>query len=42
VEEIPIPKLSGDAAEPMTVERQRTMQRRMPSLPTMPWQYDGR
>jgi hypothetical protein len=28
--------------KPMTVERPRIMQRRMPSLPTMPWQDDGR
>ena len=28
--------------KPMTVERPRVMQRRVPSLPTMPWQDDGR
>ncbi len=28
--------------KPMTVERPRAMQRRVPSLPTMPWQDDGR
>jgi len=28
--------------KPMTVARPRTMQRRVPSLPTMPWQDDGR
>ena len=28
--------------KPMTVERPRIMQRRMPSLPTTPWQDDGR
>ena len=28
--------------KPMTVERPRVMQRRLPSLPTMPWQDDGR
>jgi hypothetical protein len=28
--------------KPMTVERPRTMQRRVPSLPAMPWQDDGR
>jgi hypothetical protein len=28
--------------KPVTVERRRTMQRRMPSLPAMPWQDDGR
>jgi hypothetical protein len=28
--------------KPMTVERRRVMQRRVPSLPTMPWQDDGR
>ncbi|MGY3131989.1 hypothetical protein ACVWZM_002671 [Bradyrhizobium sp. USDA 4501] len=27
---------------PITVERPRLMQRRMPSLPVMPWQDDGR
>ena len=27
--------------KPMTVERPRVMQRRVPSLPTMPWQDDG-
>ena len=30
------------APKPMTIERPRTMQRRVPSLPTMPWQDDGR
>ena len=34
----PMPK----APKPMTVERPRIMQRRVPSLPTMPWQDDGR
>ncbi|WP_130224897.1 hypothetical protein [Bradyrhizobium sp. Leo121] len=28
--------------KPMMVERPRVMQRRVPSLPTMPWQDDGR
>jgi hypothetical protein len=28
--------------KPMTVGRPRRMQRRVPSLPTMPWQDDGR
>lgn len=28
--------------KPMTVERPRIMQRRVPSLPMMPWQNDGR
>jgi hypothetical protein len=28
--------------KPMTVERPRVRQRRVPSLPTMPWQDDGR
>jgi hypothetical protein len=27
--------------KPMPVERPRVMQRRVPSLPTMPWQDDG-
>ena len=30
------------APKPMTAERPRVMQRRVPSLPTMPWQDDGR
>jgi len=33
----PVPK-----PKPVTVERPRFSQRRMPSLPTMPWQDDGR
>ena len=28
--------------KPMTIERPRVVQRRVPSLPTMPWQDDGR
>jgi hypothetical protein len=28
--------------KPMTIARPRTIQRRVPSLPTMPWQDDGR
>jgi hypothetical protein len=33
--------VSAPPPKPMTVERPRTMQRRVPSLPTMPWQDDG-
>ena len=33
---------SSSPPKPMTVERPRIMQRRVPSLPTMPWQDDGR
>jgi hypothetical protein len=28
--------------KPMVVERPRILQRRVPSLPTMPWHDDGR
>ena len=34
--------LKPPTPKPMTVERPRIMQRRVPSLPTMPWQDDGR
>ena len=34
--------VSSSPPKPMTVERPRIMQRRVPSLPTMPWQDDGR
>lgn len=34
--------LKPPTPKPMTVERPRVMQRRIPSLPTMPWQDDGR
>jgi hypothetical protein len=32
----------GQPPKPMRIERPRIMQRRVPSLPTMPWQDDGR
>ena len=34
--------VKSPAPKPMTVERRRTTQQRVPSLPTMPWQDDGR
>src|SRR6478672_10195586 len=38
----PKPVMASPAPKPMPVERPRTIQRRVPSLPTMPWQDDGR
>src|SRR5258705_9141977 len=38
----PKPVKPAPAPKPMTIARPRTMQRRVPSLPTMPWQDDGR
>jgi len=37
----PKPVMASPAPKPMPVERPRAM-RRVPSLPTMPWQDDGR
>jgi hypothetical protein len=40
---LPEPKpVKPPKPKPMTVERRRVMQRRVPSLPPMPWQDDGR
>jgi hypothetical protein len=36
------PVMPAPAPKPLTVERRRIEQRRMPSLPTTPWQDDGR
>ena len=38
----PAPKSEPKPPKPLTVERPRVMQRRVPSLPTMPWQDEGR
>jgi hypothetical protein len=38
----PKPVKPPKPVRPMTVERPRVMQRRVPSLATMPWQDDGR
>jgi hypothetical protein len=38
----PKPAPAPKPVKAMTVERPRAMQRRVPSLPTMPWQDDGR
>jgi hypothetical protein len=37
----PKPVKPAPPPKPMTVERPRVVQRRVPSLPTMPWQDDG-
>jgi hypothetical protein len=38
----PTPRGVDTASKPMTVAGPRILQRRVPSLPTMPWQDDGR
>ena len=38
----PKPVKQPKLPKPMTVRRSRAMPRRVPSLPTMPWQDDGR
>ena len=39
---VTFPAVKPPKPKSMTVERPRIMQRRVPSLPTMPWQDDGR